>query len=1275
MHLHVLLVGLAHEREASLAAMAERPEERSRGADDRTLQCPRGGLRAFRREEGDSRAARASSALASLPRASRALFLFPPDARTGRVSRGTTGMDFRKTFGGRLPALVALLGATTAGSVISPGCTELDTTPPAITQGTLGEEIVQVFCERMAREADPSDVSGLRWKPVCEGRAEPPADAPPRLVALHANRARLVDALDRALPEPMQDELGAFLGALLPFFDRPEERLPAMTRRTADFLMRLARDDEAIAALERIGTREGYRPLRLALGLARPIMAYPELDEFTERALHTLLEGPAQEAFTELQRAAALEMATIEPTTSDSSERSTLELIRELMFTEDELFAVGPPTHVLLRDVRGLAQPALGSDGTLPAPFVDLDGDGLADVDALGRFIDAQGERLAVPAPFRVRHESGVPRDSAFRALRPDGTRYYEYIDASRTMLAGATAELAPWLTPESPTLMQLSRGLPLLMGGTTPAARNYGAHTLGYKAFATANGSLFDVVHALGEMLHRPGTDDALAVAEALLREHESATAGLIRAARYLANQGDLHPDAKLTAPSTFWDDLIDLVIRIAQKPGMLEAVMRSFSDPRSEQLGEIYGGLMRYRDRITFDPNGVNRPPIGFPLDQPVDRTKDDTFDNESLFQRTLALIDGLNGVRVCNRAGAVMRLEIRGIPVRWPLFGTADECELIDIPNVAEAYALAILGEYELELQSSFLRWVTENAGDLLALDEAIERASGIEGMTRRPTPQALNRLVFWGLSDASGTRSCTPNENGGDCNSAFAGQLFAPVRDRHGNLVIERYHGTIFAWEMPGFYEGMSPLLEVLHQPGWDRDEEGRYMFGELLGTLHRHWASPRNTETCGNRSNSRHTCEPGEPNFSHQSNVRSYEPLVAEGFIEGKLIERLHRLNLALETIRVRPGVDGVAALADATAELVDPRQNVGLTNRRGETTTQVNDGSRTVPLTPLYLLLDALNAMDRDLETDLERLREWRKARQQIAEQFLATTTLGQEFRFGNRRAHAILSTVLPFARERIAEHRAAGDLEEWATTLHSRLEETMREPLMSALIRFLDAVNEDPEARASLARLLGYLVTVASENDAFPSTIHAAADLLMVMEDERNIVPLLRALSEAMAPNVREVIASGGELDIEGSAVRDALRLMRDIGEVDRERTLPALLQNAVALPSEGEPITPLETILDVLAEVNRAEPNAGGTLRADDYRSVLGHVTDFILDEDRGLERLTAVVQERQCFPEEGNACNAAGDRIESRGQCYEGAMCICTEEEGALAWRCAP
>lgn len=1168
---------------------------------------------------------------------------------------------------GVLSAVLFVCGA------IAPGCHEFDTTPVEVEHGTLGEEIVQVFCERIAAEAHPEDAQGLRWKPVCEGREPPPADAPPRLTALMENRERLADALDRTLPETMSDELGHFMGELLPFFDPPEERLPTQTRRLADFLMRLSEDDEALGALERFGTRRGYRPLRLALGVTRPVLAYPEFDEFSDLALTFLLEGSGREAFDDLSAAGAVEMATMEIEPDDPSERTTLTLMRELMFTQDPLFATGDgPRWVVTRDARGLALPNTSVGGRVPAPFADTDGDGLADVDDLGRYVASSGELLDLPTPFRVVDEGMVPRDSSGRALSTGGTRVWSYFDASQTMLAGMTAEMAPWFDPDDPTMMQLSRGLPVLLGPEMEASQAYGEYSLSYRGFDTSRGPMLDAVHALGELMHRDETQLALELTETLMRDHESETAGLVRSARYLAIHGDDFPDAQLTEGSIFWDHMIDLVRRLAQEPGLLEAILRSFSDERSATLGPVYASFMRHRDRVTYDPSDVNGAPVGLPLDEPVDHAMPDTFDNESMFQRTLGLIDGLNGVQVCNRDGAKLNIRVLGISLSWPLFGTADECELIRIDNVAEAYALSILGEYELELQSGLLTAIT-NLADALGIDvdEALEEASGIDGLTRHPTPQALNRLVFWGLSDSSGTRSCTPDEDGGDCNSEFAGQLFDPVIDRNGHDVIERFHGTIFAWEAPGFYEGMRPLLEVLHRPEYAYDARGDYVFGEILGVLHRHWASADSTETCAAPA-----CAPGDPNFSYRSDVRSYEALVADGFDDqpgqGALTARLHRMNLVLEGIEVRPGQDGVSVLAAAAADMVDPALNPGLTDRRGRSMATYNDGSVDVPMTPIYLLTDALNAMDDAWAGAPARRAEFLVARRSMADQFLGTETVGDGFRFGNQRGRAILVTALPFMVDRIEAHRAAGDLLEWSTGIDEDMEDLLREPLMAGVIRFLDAINEDPEARAALARLVGYLVNEASANDAFVSTLHALADALMVLEDEENIVPLMGAMSEGLAPNVHDVVAGAPEpLDLEASAIRDLLDLVSDIQEVDDDRTLRQVLQNAVALPAAGDPVTPLEDIIDVIAEVNRAEPNAGGSLRAGDYREVMGQMTDFMLDEDHGLERLNALLQHRSCLPEQGRSCAMTGTSIESSGLCYQGATCTCSDD---LTWRCA-
>jgi hypothetical protein len=136
---------------------------------------------------------------------------------------------------------------------------------------------------------------------------------------------------------------------------------------------------------------------------------------------------------------------------------------------------------------------------------------------------------------------------------------------------------------------------------------------------------------------------------------------------------------------------------------------------------------------------------------------------------------------------------------------------------------------------------------------------------------------------------------------------------------------------------------------------------------------------------------------------------------------------------------------------------------------------------------------------------------------------------------------------------------------------------------------------------------------------------------MLMLLDDDLNVVPLVRALSEGIAPNASAVVASGGELVLEESAVDEGLNLIRQINEVDDRRTLSAIMQNLVALP-DGAEETPLEVIVDVIAEVHRANPGAGTRMDVTDYQELFGRSVDFLRSDTRGMERLYDVMRERE-------------------------------------------
>jgi hypothetical protein len=57
----------------------------------------------------------------------------------------------------------------------------------------------------------------------------------------------------------------------------------------------------------------------------------------------------------------------------------------------------------------------------------------------------------------------------------------------------------------------------------------------------------------------------------------------------------------------------------------------------------------------------------------------------------------------------------------------------------------------------------------------------------------------------------------------------------------------------------------------------------------------------------------------------------------------------------------------------------------------------------------------------------------------------------------------------------------------------------------------------------------------------------------------------------------------------------------------------------------------SPLEVIIDVIADVNRADPTQPyeGTLAKDDYAVVADNVFDFLMNKERGLEQFYEVIR----------------------------------------------
>jgi len=85
-------------------------------------------------------------------------------------------------------------------------------------------------------------------------------------------------------------------------------------------------------------------------------------------------------------------------------------------------------------------------------------------------------------------------------------------------------------------------------------------------------------------------------------------------------------------------------------------------------------------------------------------------------------------------------------------------------------------------------------------------------------------------------------------------------------------------------------------------------------------------------------------------------------------------------------------------------------------------------------------------------------------------------------------------------------------------------------------------------------------------------------------------------------------------------------------LGRRDPDGVMALALANLVTpmTGTNGQPSeTPLEVIVDAIADVNRASPGAGTKLLPEDYANMANEISEFLLDPQRGLEQFYAIVR----------------------------------------------
>ncbi len=759
---------------------------------------------------------------------------------------------------------VALLGGLVAAA-----CTDVAPRNPP-PRGTLGQELYGVVCDRVGAQSLPEDLTGASFVSIChfyeggfttkvnQSLLPPLVDGAPdvngkpvplatqqaqraygvaRLERLAVDRDRLVAALDAAFPpiqvpvknvgaaDPSQScqpgpgggqgslhtELATLLGRFTALYD--DGTLPHSTEALGALVSAYNQSSDpatgAQASWARLNGRAGYRPVGIALGALRPVLAYPKLRDLTNSVLRLVspdsdpyaatpqldaagrrvpVPGSVYPQMKALSSALTFELSNevpdpaasplVLPVSHDTMvggrtvlgrPRTDLELLTSIFFAQDPSFVSGLPgaAYVVQRDPRGFVALAPAGGMAVPSPFVD-EGDGLPAIDMVtGEFQTSSG--MPAPSPFfqdGLGPADTAPRDAAQRALGANGAALYAYVNTAQSFESRLIAHLrgvtgGKSLVDSNPadaheTLMDMLAGAQALFGLRANATKTYGSSPgLGYSAFQPVHAPMGDLIYALGQLLADPTADSTLAFTSALMKNSANDVARVVGDALWAKDQSNADTTAKIPAKSTFWDEMIDVLVAIAQDASvstdpkgkrLLEDILTAFAQPASLGLAPAVASQAANIDVITYDRNALNGPAVnttkpGSAPATPANRMAPDSGANRSELQRFAQLVHDTNGVTLCNKEGAVVHAT--GVPglgsqnvcastmgatapgslccaAPNPCLPVADtactcstnarpfhECEVFKIDNLAGFYLDSIAGKASLYFRNKLLR----------------------------------------------------------------------------------------------------------------------------------------------------------------------------------------------------------------------------------------------------------------------------------------------------------------------------------------------------------------------------------------------------------------------------------------------------------------------------------------------------------------------------------------------------------------------------------------
>ncbi|NVB80187.1 MAG: hypothetical protein HOV81_17465 [Kofleriaceae bacterium] len=431
---------------------------------------------------------------------------------------------------------------------------------------------------------------------------------------LEPHHADFVRSFDYALSEDIRNDLPDLVGnTIVPVVQNGT--LPELVDRIGEALALLVDDQvdpnrETLKAIVSLASSPTLVESTMVTDLAAGVFASPNLPQVLHSARLLMQEHDG----VDLVLNDVLSLATHEDAATPSSCTGLVlddvqgTLLRTDGFVEDTRYALGQPGWMVRPDPNGNPKVLVDAvTNKLAQPFVDADGNEVADVGPTGLPVDAFGRLIDLPY-------LGVTgtRDNRGRALNPHGGLLYDYYDVKRTPLSFMMQIAADFFEADVhhqiPAIADAVLGAPVTCSDG-PTCR----------AYSSANHPLADLAHLGLELLRYPQASKLMEVLHQLFEDDPDKAEDLLVAAGDVV--GALQNSTLTITDSAMYDAFIGIVPLVRQifttsnttgksTPRLLVDLIAGMTPAEKAQIEQSVSWMVEYKS-LSSRPNPMPNGP----------------------------------------------------------------------------------------------------------------------------------------------------------------------------------------------------------------------------------------------------------------------------------------------------------------------------------------------------------------------------------------------------------------------------------------------------------------------------------------------------------------------------------------------------------------------------------------------------------------------------------------------------------------------------------------